>query len=152
EAYLPGREFSVAILKNQGDGGYVAMPIELVSRPAANGTSMLSYAVKTANIETVLEVREPVCRAQIAAFALDAFTALGAADYGRIDVRLDALGRPNFLEANLIPSLIDNYGSFPKACRLNRNMSYETMILNIVHLGLAKVGDATGYAPALFGV
>jgi len=42
------------------------------------------------------------------------------------------------LEANLIPSLIENYGSFPKACMLNDNLDYEPMILRIVHLAAAR--------------
>jgi hypothetical protein len=50
---------------------------------------------------------------------------------------LDAAGQPNFLEANLIPSLISGYGSFPKACLLNLGLDHPAMIRHIVELGLA---------------
>jgi hypothetical protein len=45
---------------------------------------------------------------------------------------------PNFLEANLIPSLIKDYGNFPKACAINIGMGYEQMLLAIVQLGLLR--------------
>jgi hypothetical protein len=38
----------------------------------------------------------------------------------------------------LIPSLIADYGSFPKACLLNNRIDYESMILRIVRLGFAR--------------
>jgi len=63
---------------------------------------------------------------------------LGARDYGRIDIRLDATGTPHFLEANLIPSLISGYGSFPKACVMNIGLEYEPMIMRIANLGLSR--------------
>lgn len=70
--------------------------------------------------------------------ALASFHALGARDYGRIDIRLDSDGVANFLEANLIPSLISGYGSFPKACELNIGLEYEPMIISITELGLIR--------------
>ncbi|MDQ5953468.1 MAG: D-alanine--D-alanine ligase, partial [Patescibacteria group bacterium] len=47
-------------------------------------------------------------------------------------------GQPNFLEANLIPSLIKDYGNFPKACKLHLNLSYQQMIMQIIGLGLKR--------------
>ncbi len=138
EEYLPGREFSVAVLKNETDAGYAVMPIELVAEPDVHGARMLSGEVKSSNQEVVLEVTDPICRSQIIELALDVFHALGARDYGRIDIRMDSNNVPHFLEANLIPSLIKGYGSFPKACMLNQNLSYEPMILQIVNLAFSR--------------
>lgn len=147
EEYLPGREFSVAVLKLPHHDDYSAMPIELISQPNADGTSMLSHRVKTSNSETVMAVTDPQLMEQIGPFALDVFAALEARDYGRIDMRMDEAGRLNFLEANLIPSLIDNYGSFPKACWLNQNLTHESMVLRIAELGLARSYDAPSVNP-----
>lgn len=138
EDYLPGREFSVAILKREESDGYRVMPIELVAEVDENGQRMLSGAVKLGNAELVLEVNDATMRAKVTTLALDVFQALGARDYGRIDIRLDGKGTPNFLEANLIPSLISGYGSFPKSCLLNIGLDYEPMILKIVRLGLRR--------------
>jgi len=135
EEYLNGREFSVAILSTEKANKLTAMPIELTSEPNVHGDSMLSQAVKSANCEVVVEVTNSNLKDKVCGLALDVFSALGARDYGRIDIRLDIRGKANFLEANLIPSLICGYGSFPKACLLNQSLGYEEMILRITELG-----------------
>lgn len=141
EEYLPGREFSVAILQDEYSKELAVMPIELVAETNGRGDRILSQKVKSSNQETVLSVIDVRTRARVVDAATRVFEALGARDYGRIDIRLDAAGVPYFLEANLIPSLICGYGSFPKACALNSGMDYETMILSIVGLGLARCSD-----------
>jgi len=136
EKYLSGREFSVAVLK--GDAGYFTMPLELIAPQDSNGARILSARVKSAESETFAPVRDQELKAELNELALNVFHALGARDYGRIDIRLDDENIPHFLEANLIPSLIEGYGNFPKACLLNRGMAYEAMLLHIVELGLAR--------------
>lgn len=133
ESYLPGREFSVAILANEFTDKLTAMPIELKA-----GEGVLSQSVKTLNAEVVSGVSDGPTKDSVVDLALCAYRALGARDYGRIDIRLDSNGVPHFLEANLIPSLIDGYGSFPKACRINAGIDYKTMLLRIVHLALQR--------------
>lgn len=137
EEYLPGREFSVAILKEELSDDYLVMPIELVAPKNQNGYRLLSGYVKSSNSEQALAV-DNNDRSKVIELAIEVFKVLGARDYGRIDIRLDANGTPNFLEANLIPSLISGYGSFPKACQLNNKIDYESMILRITKLGLAR--------------
>ncbi len=138
EEYLPGREFSVAVLRNHASDGFSVMPIELVAPADTLGVQVLSEQVKSANAEQVIEVTDKTMKTKVTALALNIFGALGARDYGRIDIRLDEFEIPHFLEANLLPSLISGYGSFPKACWLNSNLDYETMILNIVGLAFAR--------------
>lgn len=147
ENYLSGREFSVAILKNLDAAGYDVMPIELVADMDIHGVRMLGGEIKAANQEVVLEVKDEILKAKINNLALGVFQAIGARDYGRIDIRLDGAGRPHFLEANLIPSLISGYGSFPKSCLLNIGLDYEPMILKLVTLGLRRNANAS-YQPS----
>ncbi len=141
EEYLPGREFSVAILKDATTDELLAMPIELIAQPDKNGLRILSKQVKSSNTEQAVEVFDKELKTRVTDLALDVFNALGARDYGRIDIRLDSKGVPHFLEANLIPSLIAGYGSFPKACMLNEGIDYQQMILSIVRLGLLRTTD-----------
>lgn len=138
EEYLPGREFSVAILKDEASPAYAVMPIELIAPPDVNGARILSSAVKSANSEQAVAVPDGAVAYRVSTLAISAFRALGGRDYGRIDIRLDRSGMPHFLEANLIPSLISGYGSFPKACVLNAGLDYEPMILKIARLGLTR--------------
>lgn len=148
EEYLPGREFSVAILKDEHSEELMIMPIELVAPPDEHGKRLLSQQVKSSDSERVVEVTDKVTRAIVSTLATDVFYALGARDYGRIDIRLDKFGTPHFLEANLIPSLISNYGSFPRACVLNASLDYEIMILSIVRLALVRSLNLSDFAPA----
>lgn len=142
EEYLPGREFSVAVLQTEHSSALSVMPIELVAEPDEQGARILGGKVKASNTERVLEVIDKKTRAAVCALAADVFYALGARDYGRIDIRMDAFGTPHFLEANLLPSLISGYGSFPKACELNNNLGYEAMILTITQMALGRHADS----------
>jgi len=149
EQYLSGREFSVAILKDRGTLGYTVMPVELIAPKDMNGARILSSAVKSADTESFHEVDDVILRIKLETLALDVFHALGARDYGRIDIRLDSEGTPHFLEANLIPSLIDGYGNFPKACMLNAAIGYDDMLLHIVELALTRQMPVDNPAPGL---
>jgi D-alanine-D-alanine ligase len=136
ENYLPGREFSVAVLKNEYDDEYTVVPLEL---KAGDDDAVLSAEIKSANTEVVTLVTDEELRDELSILALDVFEALGARDYGRIDIRMDEYGVPHFLEANLLPSLIDDYGSFPKACVLGMDIQHEQMLLAIVSLAFARL-------------
>lgn len=136
EEYLPGREFSVAVLRDHDTDQFNVLPLELVTEANAKGERILSAELKSANEEQVLEVTDQKLKKSLRVLALRAFDALGADDYGRIDIRLDAQGKPNFLEANLIPCLIAGYGNFPKACNMYLGMDHEAMVLAIVNLAL----------------
>jgi D-alanine-D-alanine ligase len=135
EQYLSGREFSVAILRNE-DGNHDILPIELIAPLNKEGSRLLSSVVKSADAEQALEITDKVLESRISTLAMAVFESLGAKDYGRIDIRLDEFGTPNFLEANLIPCLIANYGSFPKACMLHKSLGHTEMINHIADLAL----------------
>lgn len=138
EQLLPGREFSVAILRQPQTMQYRALPIELVVEANQSGYAMLSSAVKSSNNERVSTVSDSRLAERISRLAIDAFKSIGGRDYGRIDIRLDQHGNPAFLEANLIPSLIRDYGSFAKACKLHLSLDHEDMIMKIVNLASAR--------------
>lgn len=142
EEFLSGREYSVAVLRDEFSEDLVAMPLELVAGPDVNGYRILSHELKSAPLETpVFPVTDVVVREALIELAVQVFIAIGARDYGRIDIRMDKTGTPHFLEANLIPCLIRGSGNFPKACVMNLNMDYEAMILRIVRLGLARAEE-----------
>lgn len=138
EEYLSGREFSVAIIKDEYSPNYQVLPIELIAPADQFGKRILSRSVKSSNAEQALKVSDSHINYEVAKLALAVFNVLGGQDYGRIDIRLDANEIPHFLEANLLPSLISGYGSFPKACALIIGLDYESMIIRIVNLGLKR--------------
>lgn len=138
EEYLDGREFSVAILRYEGTDELGAMPIELVAPKNRTGHRFLSSAIKSADTEVCSKVTDIVLQKMLSVFAIDIFRALGARDYGRIDIRLDSNGTPHFLEANLIPSLLKDFGNFPKACKFYLDYSYTETISHIIRLSLER--------------
>lgn len=145
ESYLPGREFSVGILQEGSSDDFHAMPLEIVAPKNLGGSRFLSSRVKREDAEQTYEITDHDLKNRLSRFALSAFTALGAEGYGRIDVRMDADGKPHFLEANLLPSLLDNYGNLPKACFMNIGLGHSALILQIAALGLAKNDDQLSF-------
>jgi len=138
ETYLPGREFSVGIIKKRFSDELQLLPLEIVVPVNQAGSRFLSSRIKRTDSEKILEVSDLSIRHKINQLALGVFEALGAKDYGRIDIRLDDKGEPHFLEANLLPSLLDNYGNLPKAAWLNLGLSHNQLIHKIAELGFAK--------------
>lgn len=137
EEYLSGREFSVAVAEDIATGRPVAMPIEIVSPADDNGNSFLSAAVKKADLEKVAAVADSALKTAINDLAISVFESLGSRDYGRIDIRLDAHGIPNFIEANLMPGL-SNHGYLSRCFALNKQLDYDDMIFSIAELGLKR--------------
>ena len=141
ESYLAGNEYSVSVLRDQLSDELLIMPVQMVTIANSRGDHVLTNTVKTNDEETAIPVTDLLIKQKVSRLARRVFEALGARDYGRIDIRLDDAGVPHFLEANLIPSLISGYGSFPKSCLINRGLSYDAMILSIVWLGLHPSED-----------
>lgn len=136
ESFLPGREFTVALLKDEHSEEFSVMPLELVADKNANGDRIVSGSIKQADTEMVLEITDSQLKEELCAFALDAFQALAGQDYGRIDIRMDAAGTLHFLEANLQPGLGGGY--FMRACWIDQKLPYDDLIRRIVDLGLAR--------------
>ncbi|MBN2331679.1 MAG: ATP-grasp domain-containing protein [Deltaproteobacteria bacterium] len=142
EEFLPGREFTVALLGN-GAGLRVLPVVEINFHTLPAGVNQIySYEAKwlwdreedplqifacPASLEPLLQQRiEDICRR--------AFTAMGCRDWCRIDVRLDGHGRPNIIELNPLPGILplpEQNSCFPKAARA-AGLSYEQMILAVV--------------------
>ncbi len=138
ENYLPGREFRVAIIKNSSSNKLIPLPIEVSVNPLIKFHGSNTINAKSSDVKDAVRVVDPALKLVISNLALNVFNILGARDYGMIDLRMDKYGAPQFLEANLIPSLISGFGSFPKACLINSNISYDMMVLNIVNLAFSR--------------
>ncbi len=136
EQYLTGREFSVAILQDHATSELRAMPIEIIASMNSRGDRILSCGIKKADTEKVITITDSVVKQQVGQLAKEIFVALGARDFGRVDIRMDSNGNPHFLEANLIPGLSGGY--FTRACRMNAGLEYDEMILSIAQLALGR--------------
>ncbi len=153
ESYLPGREFSVGILQDSSSSRIHALPLEIVAPLNRTGSRFLSSRIKQIDSDKTLKIMDLHLKSRLSAFAVRAFEVLGGQDYGRIDIRMDSNGTPHFLEANLMPSLLNNYGNLPKASLMNIGLRHDKLVLQIAALGMAKnaepqpvMGDSLGYA------
>ncbi|MBI3992299.1 MAG: ATP-grasp domain-containing protein [Candidatus Lambdaproteobacteria bacterium] len=104
ETFMPGREFTVGIL-GSGQAAERLGVLEVRLADAAE-QGMYSFHNKE-HYESLVEyhlVREPVAD-EVSEVALAAWRVLECRDAGRVDIRLDAQGRPNFIEVNPLAGL-----------------------------------------------
>ncbi|MEI7812239.1 MAG: D-alanine--D-alanine ligase [Ignavibacteria bacterium] len=147
EEFLPGREFTVAIIGNGTDA--VVLPIIEInfSELPENMSPIYSYEAKwiADSPEHPLEIF--TCPAdidksledKIKDIALKTYNILRCKDWSRIDIRLDSSGAPAIIEVNPLPGILPNpedNSCFPKAARAY-GLDY-TQMLNEVLYASAK--------------
>jgi D-alanine-D-alanine ligase len=155
EEFLPGREFTVAMLGN-GDA-LRALPIVEIDFAAlpAGASPIYSFEAKWVWDSEEAPLRIFTCPAeintslqqQIESVCKRAFNALGCRDWCRIDVRLDAGGQPQIIELNPLPGILprpEQNSCFPKAARA-AGLTYDAMILSVVEAAARRLGLTGGY-------
>ncbi|MDY6849533.1 MAG: ATP-grasp domain-containing protein [Thermodesulfobacteriota bacterium] len=149
EEFLPGREFTVAMLGNGSDLRVLPIvEINFDSLPAGVNP-IYSYEAKwlwdqeqdPLQIFTCPAQLEPLLRRQIEELCRRAFAALGCRDWCRIDVRLDGRGLPQVIELNPLPGILprpEQNSCFPKAARA-AGLSYDQLILAVADAAAARL-------------
>jgi D-alanine-D-alanine ligase len=104
ETFLPGREFTVGVVGSGRDSRCIGI-MECHFRKNAE-LNAYSYDNKS-NYEDFMDYSIPQDEVALAAcqLAVDAWKGLGCRDGGRVDIRLDAAGIPNFIEVNPLAGL-----------------------------------------------
>jgi D-alanine-D-alanine ligase len=137
EEYIDGRELNLSVL--EGDAGPALLPpaeIDFGGLPPgaprivaydAKWTPGSAYWDSTARVFPELA---PPLYAAVRRAALTAFSALGLSGYGRVDIRLDARGRPFVIDVNPNCDLAPDAGLAAAAERAG--MSYPALIAAIV--------------------
>ena len=147
EEFLPGREFTVAVIGN-GEELEVLPIVEINFNELPEGLiPIYSFEAKwiadtrenPLDIFTCPAKIDKTLEEKIKNIVIKTFKTLRCRDWGRIDLRLDDNGEPNIIEINPIPGVLpdpaDN-SCFPKAARA-AGISYDKMI-NRVLLAAAK--------------
>jgi D-alanine-D-alanine ligase len=150
EEYLPGHEFTCAVVGNGGSA--TVLPIVGMNFDALPKGALPIYSFDAKFVwdrpENPLDIFQCPARitrdlqASIERVTLDAFRVLGCRDWARIDVRLDAAGVPNVLEVNPLPGILpdpaDN-SCLPKAARA-AGIGYEELIQSCLRYAAARQG------------
>jgi D-alanine-D-alanine ligase len=76
-------------------------------------------------------------RRQVEDLALRAYQVLECRDTGRVDVRLDAQGRPAFMEVNVLPGLHPVHSDLPMIAT-QEGMAYADLIREILDSALGR--------------
>jgi D-alanine-D-alanine ligase len=138
ETYLPGREFTVGIV-GTGTEARVLATMEVVLAGSAEAGSY-TYENKE-HYEDRVHYRRPEAPIEqaAAAVALEAWRGLGCRDGGRVDLRADAAGVPNFVEVNPLAGLHPVRSDLPIACSLV-GIRYRELIDAIMRSALGRIG------------
>ncbi len=130
ETYLPGREFTVGIV-GTGAKARVIGVMEVTLRPGADPDA---YTLRNKEeCDDLVRYRrlKGFEAGQAGELALAAWRGLECRDAGRVDLRCDAQGRPNFLEVNPLAGLHPEHSDLPILCSLV-NYPYQKLIERIV--------------------
>ncbi len=137
ETFLPGREFTVGII---GTGAAAFAPavleVHFLKKAEKEVYSYINKEEWHGRIEYRLAA-DPMARLAEKT-ALAAWRGLGCRDGGRIDLRADADGIPQFMEVNPLAGLRPGHSDLPILCEL-AGMPYRELIAGIMSSALKRV-------------
>ncbi|HTR82314.1 MAG TPA: D-alanine--D-alanine ligase [Bacteroidota bacterium] len=150
EEFLPGREFTVAMLGN-GENVQVLPIVEIKFDSLPKGVNPIySFEAKWVWDQSAdpLDIFEcparlsPSLQSSITALCKKAYTVLRCRDWSRIDVRLDKNGNPNIIEINPLPGILpkpEDNSCYPKAARA-AGMSYDELLNRVLDEACKRYG------------
>jgi D-alanine-D-alanine ligase len=140
ERFLPGREFTVGIA-GTGTRAQILGTMEVLLLADAE-KAVYSYHNKE-NSEELVRYRfsrgaDDPLTAAVEAIALQAWRVLGCRDAGRLDVRCDRRGRPQFMEVNPLAGLHPEHSDLPIICSL-ASVSFDRLIALILESAADRI-------------
>jgi D-alanine-D-alanine ligase len=139
ESYLPGREFTVGIV-GTGAAAEVVGVMEVILGDNAEAHAY-SFVNKERCEELVTYERAAGAAAEeCGKVSLAAWRGLGCRDAGRIDVRMDAKGRANFIEVNPLAGLHPQHSDLPIICTMS-GIPFTQLISRILESAGKRLAD-----------
>ena len=150
EEFLPGAEFTCGVLGN-GASAQV-LPIVGMNFESLPEGALPIYGYEAKWVwdtpDEPLDIFEcparisPTLQRSIEDVVLRAYRILGCRDWSRIDVRLDATGKPNIVEVNPLPGILPNpedNSCLPKAARA-AGLNYDELIQSALRHAAERTG------------
>jgi len=158
ETYLPGQEFTVAIVGNGREARCLPIVGMKFDELPLNAPPIYGYEAKWLwdTPERPLELFECPARIdkelarEVRSVALSSYRVLGCRDWARVDIRCDASGRPMVVEVNPLPGILPNpkdNSCFPKAARA-AGMNYDTLIQTVADIAWRRISGKSLLAKA----
>jgi len=138
ETYMSGREFTVGITGTGAQAQTTGTMEILLLEKAEKG--LYSYANKE-EYTMVVEyqaVTQREVKDSCENLALQVYRLLGCEDGGRVDIRMDAQGVPNFLEINPLAGMHPVHSDLPILSRLN-GITYPELMKRIMDSAVQKI-------------
>ena len=137
ECFLPGREFTTGIT-GTGEQAAALGTMEIVYNEHVK-KKIYSYEVKN-EYEKFVTYRIPeaeICE-QCAKLALTVWRGIGGRDAGRIDIRLDEQGTPNFIELNPLAGMNYIHSDLP-IIAYKHNLTYDDLMKMIIGSAIQRI-------------
>ena len=137
EEYLPGREFTTALL-GTGPDSRVLGTMEVRLRPGcAEGDYSFVAKERCEELVDYGPLEKGTLREAVEALALASYRVLQCRDAGRVDIRLDRHGEPSFMEINPLPGLHPTHSDLPMIAT-QEGMSYTELLDTIISSALER--------------
>lgn len=148
EEFLPGREFTVAVLGNGVDAevlpiveiSYSDFPDDFIPIYSYEAKWILDTREKPLNVFSCPAKINSSLENIIKETALNTYKVLRCRDWSRIDIRLDKNEVPNVIEVNPLPGILPNpedNSCYPKAAR-TVGLSYTDMINKVLYVAAKR--------------
>ena len=148
EEFLPGREFTVAVLGNDDEAevlpivelNYNDFPDDFIPIYSFEAKWILDTRENPLDVFTCPAEVSKEMELQIKDTVLRAYKTMRCKDWSRIDVRMDAENVPNIIEINPIPGILpdpEDNSCFPKAAR-TVGLSYNDMVNKVLYVAAKR--------------
>jgi D-alanine-D-alanine ligase len=158
EEYLPGREFTVAVMGREDAArfsprpsiyeadGFHRFPLLEVDSSSSVTPGIYGHSAKTlhtgdADVPQFIcpaSVKEPLA-SSLQDLAIKAHKAINALDVSRVDIRLDKNGVPCLMEINTLPGMTRGFSDLCVIAEAD-HWNYREIILEILYLGASRYG------------
>jgi D-alanine-D-alanine ligase len=138
ESFLSGREFTTGIVGTGAQAEVVGtMEVIFLETAEAHAYTYVNKEYCDDKMRYILATGREA--EQCRDLALKAWRALGARDAGRVDIRMDGNGVPNFIEANPLAGLHPQHSDLPIICTM-AGVSFQELIHRILQSAGRRAG------------
>jgi D-alanine-D-alanine ligase len=138
ETFVPGREFTVGIV-GSGEQARVVGTMEVILNSNAEAHSYTYLNKENCDEMVVYNIPQDETAKNCETLALASWRCLHCRDGGRVDIRIDNNGTPNFLEVNPLAGLHPEHSDLPIICNF-LGIPYTELIRQIVDSAKERAG------------
>jgi D-alanine-D-alanine ligase len=139
EAFLPGREFTVALLGGREPRALPIMEIAFTEQSERFPIYSFKSKFESVGVEYKVPCEVPATLyRELERVAKASFAALGCRDVARVDLRLDGEGRVHFIECNPLPGITPNFSDLCLMANAE-GLEYNALIGEIMQPAVARL-------------